>query len=458
MRKILSLLLCVAMLCSLVVITAQADGAATMQVANVTAVSNSAVTVDLNVVNNPGIASLKLTIVDTNGLGATFAGADNSSDSLALTTNDAAGVYSWIGPTNKVDALMGTLTITIPEGAENGDYVFTVTTGTGNFQAVNASGVKQNIASTTFTITVTDKAITGVNVAIDAGLAIGVHVQAATIEGVSITAVDVENKLFQTVEDYEEDEDGGYVFYLNVNPWAMDKEFYVDFTDNFVIDGDQLDMASIGGTAKPTGILRYCNAVLAGASDELKQLIADLLAYGQAAQTYQGVTVMDLPAGLTPTVGEWLDGEENSCDFGTFCSENYPMDIGGHTAAAKAKAKFSSATIEIGALFKATFTIGGTAPSAARVKTDAETVQVNSSNQYTYAFSAMEYAGIQFKLYATGTINNTNYAWDMNYGPAYYAAYVADSGEEGSAEILTVLEAFYLYGASVEAYVGSLGE
>lgn len=485
MRKVLSLLLCVAMLCSLVVITAQADGAPAADFADAVAVPGGSVTINMNVANNPGLAAIKFVVSDDDALGVTFAGADYEDDTMGLTATDSKGTYFWSGAFNSYNATIGTLTITIPEDAELGTYNFTVTASQGG----NESLQKVTVGNDTFTVTVTDKVITGVNVAIDAGLAIGVHVQAADIDGVSITAVNVAGKEYTTVEDYEEDEEnGGYIFYLNVNPWAMDAEFVVDFTDNFaygeekempaVVDTKdtedeeddevlkeaymyyELDLVNLPATAKTTGILSYCEALLAGEpSDELIQLIADLLAYGQEAQRFKAVAVMALPAGLTPTVGEWLDGDENPTDFGTYCSENFPETIAKGNNTASQKFKFVDATIEFGAKFVVTFSFANngktTASTSARVVLDGETYSLDGWN-FTYAFSPAQYAGLDVVLYATSTISNTNKAYTNTYGPAFYAAYAYDNGaDEG---LMDVLEAFYNYGVSVEAYVGSLGE
>ena len=132
----------------------------------------------------------------------------------------------------------------------------------------------------------------------------------------------------------------------------------------------------------------------------------------------------------------------------------------GNNTAAK-KFKFDSAKIEFGSKFVVTFTTANngtaTANTSARMVVEGETYSLDGWN-FTYALTPTQYAGIDFVLYATSTINNTNKAWTNNYGPAYYAAYLFNNGEEGSDKILALLEAYYLYGVSAEAYVGSLGE
>ena len=464
MRKVLSMLLCVALLCSMVVISVQADGGAALSVANAVAIPGSTVVLDININDNPGLTAVKLRVTDVDGLGATYEGATTITTSKwAFTPNDEGGVYVWYGPTAITTVNFGTLAITIPDEAEAGVYHFTLASGTGDDQAVNGA-IPVDIATAEFTITVAEKVITGVNVAIDSGLAIGVHVQAADIEGVSITALDLAGKEFKTIEDYEEDEEAGdYVFYVNVNPWAMDVDFTIDFTDNFVIDGEGddavLDTEQLPETAKTIGILSYCEALLAGGpSNKLKQLIADMLAFGQEAQAYQGVTVMALPEGLTPTVGEWLDGEENPTDFGTFCSENFPEDLTAKNSTSKKKFKFDQAEIKFGSKFVVVFTMANngteTANSLARLKVDGTTYTLDGWD-FTYAFTPAQYAGVEFDLYATST-TATNFCWINNYGPAHYAAYLNENG--GTEAMLALLEAYYLYGVSAEAYVGSLGE
>ena len=75
-------------------------------------------------------------------------------------------------------------------------------------------------------------------------------------------------------------------------------------------------------------------------------------------------------------------------------------------------------------------------------------VDQGENNSFTYG---------EFDLYAAAQISATNFAWINNYGPAHYAAYLNVTYGEEAADILAVLEAFYLYGASVEAYVATLG-
>ena len=463
MRKVLSLLLCVALLCSMVVISVQADDLPTASFDNAVGVPGGSVTVGMRVVNNPGLAAVRFTITNDLGvvLGTDMNPTDNEDDGLGMTVGTS---IFWSGAANFTDPL-GTLTIDIPEDAEPGVYTFTVVADQGaRVSEATGKPVKVELEDTTFTVTVTDKVITGVNVAIDAGLAIGIHVSTTDADNTSITAVDVAGEKFTTVEDYKEDEEnGGYIYYLKVNPWDMDKEFTVDLTDNFSIDEgtDELNLNAIPETARTISILSYCNAVK-GTSDELDQLIADLLAFGQQAQIFNGAEKVsyDLPEGLAATEAAWENGDGDPCSFGDFCSENYPEDQTGKNANAKKKFVFDYATIEFGSQFVATFTFANgatsTASNLARVKVNGETYSLDGWN-FTYSFNPAEYAGVEFDLYAAAQISATNFAWINNYGPAHYAAYLNDNYGEEAADILAVLEAFYLYGASVEAYVATLG-
>ena len=463
MRKVLSLLLCVALLCSMVVISVQADDLPTASFDNAVGVPGGSVTVGMRVVNNPGLAAVRFTITNDLGvvLGTDMNPTDNEDDGLGMTVGPS---IFWSGAANFTDPL-GTLTIDIPEDAEPGVYTFTVVADQGaRVSEATGKPVKVELEDTTFTVTVTDKVITGVNVAIDAGLAIGIHVSTTDADNTSITAVDVAGEQFMTVEDYKEDEEnGGYIYYLKVNPWDMDKEFTVDLTDNFSIDEgtDELNLNAIPETARTISILSYCNAVK-GTSDELDQLIADLLAFGQQAQIFNGAAEASyaLPEGLAATEAAWENGDGDPCSFGDFCSENYPEDQTGKNANAKKKFVFDYATIEFGSQFVATFTFANgatsTASNLARVKVNGETYSLDGWD-FTYSFNPAEYAGVEFDLYAAAQISATNFAWINNYGPAHYAAYLNDNYGEEAADILAVLEAFYLYGASVEAYVATLG-
>ena len=465
MKKIISLLLCVALLCSMVVVVAHADDepqGPQVQVANAVAIPGASVTLDLNIANNPGLAAVRLTVTDIDALGATFVGADNVDDALGFTANDAQGIYFWSGSADVSTPKMGTLTIEIPEEAEAGEYTFSVVAD----GAVTANKVFFDIAAASFVVTITDKAIDGMNVAIDAGTAIGVHVQTSDPDNTSITAVDVAGLEFITVTDYVEDEEnGGYFYYLNVNPWDMDKVFTFDFTENFTINDkdteddadDTLDTEAIPATAKTISVVEYC-AKVKGTSDELDQLIADLLEFGRQAQAYKEMPVtITIPEGLEATEGAWVDGDENPCSFGDYCSANFPEDLTGKNATAKKKFKFDYATIEFGSKFVVTFTFANngteTGNGNARVKVNGETYSLDGWD-FTYAFSPAEYGGVEFDLYASGTTNATNFAWINNYGPGHYAAYLNDNGETAA---LDLLEAFYNYGVSVEAYVATLG-
>lgn len=466
MRKVLSLLLCVALLCSMVVISVQADDAPTASFDNAVGVPGGSVTVGMRVVNNPGLAAVRFTITNDLGvvLGTDMNPTDNEDDGLGMTVGTS---IFWSGAANFTDPL-GTLTIDIPEDAEPGVYTFTVVADQGaRVSEATGKPVKVELEDTTFTVTVTDKVITGVNVAIDAGLAIGIHVATDDPDHTSITAVDVAGEQFTTVEDYKEDEEnGGYIYYLKVNPWDMDKEFTVDFTDNFTIDEvtDELALGAIPATARTIGILSYCNAVK-GTSEELDQLIADLIEFGRQAQIFQnGATTLAIPEGLAATEAAWENGDGDPCSFGDFCSENFPEDQTGKNATAKKKFKFVDATIEFGSQFVVTLSVGpngtATAIANARIKVGGDTFSFEgtgtNTGTYTYSFSPAEYAGVEFDLYASGTTNATNFAWINNYGPAHYAAYLNDNFEDAG-DILAILEAFYNYGVSVEAYAATLG-
>ena len=468
MKKILSLLLCVALLCSMVVVAAHADAAPAADFANAVGVANGTVKINMNIANNTlGVGAFRFTITDDDGLGATFEGADNEDDTLGLTANDAQGIYFWSGAVNNYNTTFGTLTITIPENAEVGEYTFTVVADQGGYFNSLNKATKLAIEGTTFTVTVTDKVIDGMNVAIDAGTAIGVHVQTTDPDTTSITAVDLVANEFITIADYEEDaENGGYFYYLNVNPWDMDKVFTVDFTDSFAIDDketgdaadDTLDTEAIPTTAKTVSIVDYCEKVK-GTSDELDQLIADMLEFGRQSQAYQNMTVtIAIPEGLAATEATWENGDGDPVSFGDFCSENFPEDLTGKNATAKKKFKFDSAEIKFGSKFVVTFTFANngttTASNLARLKVNGETYSLDDWN-FTYAFSPAEYAGVEFDLYAAANTSATNFAWINNYGPAYYAAYLNDNGISNAMDLL---EAFYNYGVAVEAYVATLGE
>lgn len=462
MKKFVSLLLCVALLCSMVVVVAHADGTPTAKFADVTTVPGGTVTVNMGLENNPGLVGLRFTISDDDSLGATFEGT-NASSILNLTSNNDNGTYLWDGiATNENAEVFGTLAITIPSEAEAGTYTFTVVADQGAHCVAPGNNQKVTLAGTSFTVTVTDKVIDGVNVAIDAGTAIGVHVQTSDPDNTSITVVSGDK--FITIEDYVEGgENGGYFYYLNVNPWDMDKEFTVDFTGNFEIDEktDELNLGAIPATAKTVSILGYCEKVK-GTSVELDQLIADLLAFGQQAQIYNGAAEASyaLPEGLTATEAAWEDGEGNPTDFGTYCSENFPEALTGKNATAKKKFEFDYATIEFGSKFVATFTFKNgataTASNLARVKVNGETYSLDGWN-FVYSFNPAEYGGVEFDLYAAASTTSTNFAWINNYGPAHFAAYLNDTYGEDAADILAILEAFYLYGTSVEAYAATLG-
>ena len=470
------------MLCSLVVFTAQADGGVQIAVDNVTALVGASVTIDLGLTGNTGMAGWKITIADTDNLGVF---SEESVDAETLTFDNKTGlsiqdgnlkngILVWFGSSNFTGNSMGALTFQIPDNAEPGVYHFTITPGSGDQVAKTADKVAVNLIGADFTVTVVDKVIDGMNVAIDAGTAIGVHVQTSDPDNTSITAVNVAGAEFATVDDYVADEEnGGYYYYLNVSPWAMDIDFVVDFTEKFVIDGDNLDLTKLPATAKTTGILSYCNALSADedTSDELKQLIADLLAFGQKAQIYNGAekASFDLPEGLTATEAAWENGDGDPCSFGDFCSENFPEDITKKNSTAMKKFEFDYATIEFGSKFVVTFTFknGATATdfALARVKANGETYSLEkvdisptaSIYNLTYAFNPAEYGGVEFDLYAAASTTATNFAWINNYGPAHFAAYLNDNYGEDAANILAILEAFYLYGASVEAYVATLG-
>ena len=458
MRKVLSLLLCVAMLCSLVVITAQADAEApAASFASVAAIPGGTVTIDMKVLNNPGIATLKFVITETTEgekLAPTFAGADNGADSLGLTANDPAATYWWSGAYDVTTETVGTLTITIPSSAKTGTYTFAVAAS----QAVNTSNQDIAIADTTFTITVADKAITGVNLAINAGIAVGVHVLFANSEDyatTSITAVNVDGKEYTTVANCEEgDIDNEYVYYVNVTPWTVGVDFLVDFTDNFVFEDDKLDLEQLPATAKETGVLSYCEAILATSpTNKLKKVLADLLEYCRQVQIYKGETPLTMPTGLKATAinYETLTG---------YC-EDEEVPASSLTAGKKAsEASFDNVVLTFGAGVVATFNIDTDIDSDnLRMRVAGTKVYELDNKSFSYTYSPSECpldidSFVKFELYTSPTSTKAaDRAYTNQYSLLNYVAYLIENEKVDDAEdVLTVLAAYYNYAASVAAY------
>ena len=462
MRKVLSLLLCVAMVCSLMVFTVSADYDFAADLADVTIAAGGSGIVEINLTDNTGIAAFKIKVTDTDGLAVTDkTGTDpgvsfnfTNGSTLGNLTVNPSGVGFWSGSVNYEDTYMGDMIISIPAGTPAGDYTFTVELS----GLADETGADANYdPEASFTVTVIDPEITEVNVMIDSGVNIGVFTN-ATIPLVALNTANNEYARFEAAA-YEPTDDG-YVCYINVNPWDMDKDYIIDFASNFTFVNDALNTEAITTAQRNSaiGILSYAEKVMGTDGDELDQLLADLLEFGRQAQIYNfgNDPTYDLPEGLTAT--ELVGG----ADFAADCVENYHAERNAEqNATAKTKFKFASAKITFGSRFVVTFQVtrpsGSTAWNKAKVQVDDVWNSLEDDQTFTYAFSPAEYEGVEFYLWTNGTTKgskNANLGWINTYGPVNYAAYIADSTDENAAALLNVLEAYCNYGASVAAYKG----
>ena len=319
-----------------------------------------------------------------------------------------------------------------------------------------------------------DRSITGVCLIIGADISLGVHVLTKDPDNTSITAVNVDAKTFVTTFDYEEVAEGEYIYYLAIKPWELDVELLFDFTENFSITERsyideitikkdvRLYLNALPETAKTISPLAYCKALLADdPSAELATFLADLLEYGRAAQRYMGYPeekVMPLPEGLVATAHTWKDGEGNPCDFVTFCTAHYPLNLTAQSASASKKIRYGEGQLRFDGRFVATFSFESDTESIferARMKVNRSVYSV-ATRTCDYAFSPAEYEGVTFSLYITANTTKANLAWVNRYGPFQYVAERHTAGQTIDEKLLPLLEAFYHYGHSLEGYLNSL--
>ena len=166
-----------------------------------------------------------------------------------------------------------------------------------------------------------------------------------------------------------------------------------------------------------------------------------------------------MPEGLKATESVWLDSEGNPCDFGAFCAEHFPTDLKVQNVSASQKLEFEKGIILFGSKMMVSFVFvceNDSIFDRARIKVDKSICPI-SSGSFEYAFSPMQYKGVPFYLYSTATTTKANLGWINYYGPFHYVAYMYKEKKEEMADNLSyLLEAFYHYSVSLEAYLESL--
>lgn len=130
MKKIMSVLVVLALIASGMVIAAFATDDAVIAVEKATANSGREVTVAVMITNNPGFAAAKITVTyDAEAL--TLVGVDTKDCLLAgATENDTKGIVAFASATNVTgDGKLFTITFQVNEGVDSGDYAVSVTVG-----------------------------------------------------------------------------------------------------------------------------------------------------------------------------------------------------------------------------------------------------------------------------------------------------------------------------------------
>ena len=225
--------------------------------------------------------------------------------------------------------------------------------------------------------------------------------------------------------------DGRWKFTLNVAPQAMTDVFNASIVSNGIV----LD------TIEEYSVQKYAINQLANSpSDELKQLLTDMLHYGAAAQNYKGYNTESLATTGVDDIGtasDVLPGEECKSNLTTTKDlESYPAYFTGATVWFDGinKLRVYITTIDGASLSNVTLTING------------EAVAVSGNMIETDGILATQFGETYtFVLSYDGTVMQT-----LTYSVNAYAY-----AKKADAEMGELALALYRYGVSAKAYAGA---
>ena len=270
-----------------------------------------------------------------------------------------------------------------------------------------------------------------------ASVTIGTDVKLNYYADVSDVFENVEMQYYVADNDSEvftavgEKVDGRWKFTLNVAPQAMTDVFNASIVSNGIV----LD------TIEEYSVQKYVINQLANSpSDELKQLLTDMLHYGAAAQNYKGYNTESLATTGVDNIGtasDVLPGEECKSNLTTTKDlESYPAYFTGATVWFDGinKLRVYITTIDGASLSNVTLTING------------EAVAVSGNMIETDGILATQFGETYtFVLSYDGTVMQT-----LTYSVNAYAYAKKDDAEMGELAL-----ALYRYGVSAKVYAGA---
>ena len=287
MKKLLVFMLTIC-LCMGIMIPVQAADPLVVSGESVSAAQGEKFSIDLSVESNPGFAYLKIQL-DYDPDIFTFHSGESVSSSAALVLAAGDKLVSWDASANYTDnAPIGTLYFTVSETAADGDY--TIGISVIECYDINTNDVATTTVHSTVKVQtkVATSAITSADIALGTDITVNYYAnldEAHTAAQMRFT-MNGEEKMVPGTPTGEGNE---YVFpFSELAPQCMGDQIKAE-----LILGEQ-----VLDTKEEYSVRAYCDSTLEKKAAELgteseeyqalETLIADMLEYGAAAQTYRG--------------------------------------------------------------------------------------------------------------------------------------------------------------------------
>ncbi len=316
-KQLLSIVIILAMILNLLVLPVFAEGTLTLSVPDVEAKAGEEVKVTVNVSNNTGLASLKVNVNYDSVL--TLMGVEfNSAFGSMVTAPEPFAnpePLTMISPLSDVSAngVFATLTFKVAENAQNGYKAnITLIYDEDDIYDGNYDNVATNVVNGSVTVIADEEnvgtaEIVGATLDIGASLTINYCVKGTDIENAKMKFTSSSGRVTEVKGTFDEKEDLYKYAYEGINPQCMS-----DVIKAELICGNQVIAVKENYCVKD-----YCEnqagktasqlKLTNGQYEAFKTLMADMLAYGSAAQKYRKYNTENLS-----DTSEWIDAYKST--------------------------------------------------------------------------------------------------------------------------------------------------
>ncbi|MBE6530457.1 MAG: hypothetical protein E7680_07705 [Ruminococcaceae bacterium] len=278
MKKIFCFIAFLLIALSLLPFSAFADNAPAFVVSNTNAAPGSQVDVEISVCNNPGIASIKLSVIYDSELvlDAITYNSSIGGQSQEPQTKTSPVTLNWFngGENSNGDWVFATLHFTVPSEISDGTYPISVTYEADNVYNIAEENLDFAIENGAIKVAQNSSKITS------AALALGKDITVNYYATLPLAQFDAQMRFTmngkETIVDGTQ-EGNEYVFLFGVSPQCMGDNIKAEL----ILGDEVLD------TVETYSVRQNClNLLSKNPSDELRTLIADLLEYGAMSQVY----------------------------------------------------------------------------------------------------------------------------------------------------------------------------